>query len=52
MQPVPVFDETFFAPFRVDMSQEWEILYYLGQYDGDLMTGFCSGTLSIPVLPL
>jgi hypothetical protein len=51
MQPAPVFDETFFAPFRVDMSQEWEILYYLGQYDGDLMTGFCSGTLSIPLLP-
>jgi hypothetical protein len=52
MQPVPLFDASFFAPFQVDMTQEWELLYYLGQYDGDLMSGFCSGTISLPVKSL
>lgn len=52
MQPQPIFDASFFAPYQTDLTKEWEVLYYLGQYDGDLMSGFCSGTVSIPLLPL
>ncbi|WP_026952529.1 hypothetical protein [Algoriphagus mannitolivorans] len=53
MAPPPFVDPGFFAPYVIDMDKEWEILYYLGQYDGDLMAGWCSGTLDLPlkVLP-
>jgi hypothetical protein len=50
MSPKPFYNDSFLAPYRADMTKDWEILYYLGQYDGDLMVGFCSGTLSIPLL--
>lgn len=49
MNPTPVADAEFFAPYTLDTEKEWEILYYLGQYDGDLMAGWCSGTLDIPL---
>jgi len=49
MIPAPFADQNFFAPFVIDTEKEWEILYYLGQYDGDLMAGWCSGTLDIPL---
>jgi len=49
-QPVPFVDPSFFSPFTVDTNQDWEILYYLGGYDGDLMTGWCTGTLTLPTL--
>lgn len=49
MSPVPFVDQEFFAPYQIDTDKEWEILYYMGQYDGDLMTGYCSGTLDIPL---
>jgi hypothetical protein len=49
MSPVPFVDQAFFSPYQLDTEKEWEILYYMGQYDGDLMTGFCSGTLDIPL---
>jgi hypothetical protein len=49
MDPVPLVDVGFFAPYQIDSEKEWEILYYLGQYDGDLMAGWCSGTLDIPL---
>ncbi|GAA0877251.1 hypothetical protein GCM10009119_02190 [Algoriphagus jejuensis] len=49
MNPVPFMDMDFFSPVTTDLSKEWEIRYYLGQYDGDLMAGYCSGVLEIPV---
>ncbi|MBN7814665.1 hypothetical protein [Algoriphagus pacificus] len=49
MNPVPVADQEFFGPYQIDTEKEWKILYYLGQYDGDLMAGWCSGTLDIPL---
>jgi hypothetical protein len=49
MNPLPLADTEFFAPYQIDSEKEWEILYYLGQYDGDLMVGWCSGTLDIPL---
>ena len=49
MEPIPMADQEFFGPYVIDTEKEWEILYYLGQYDGDLMAGWCSGTLSIPI---
>lgn len=49
MTPAPIVDANFFAPYQIDTEKEWEILYYMGQYDGDLMTGYCSGTLDIPL---
>jgi hypothetical protein len=49
MNPLPLADAEFFVPYQIDSEKEWEILYYLGQYDGDLMVGWCSGTLDIPL---
>lgn len=49
MQPVPFVDPKIFAPLTVNTKDDWEILYYLGAYDGDLLAGWCSGTLSLPV---
>lgn len=49
MLPHPFVDQSFFEGYEVDAVQPWDLLYYLGGYDGDLMAGFCSGTLSIPV---
>ncbi|MDG1278900.1 MAG: hypothetical protein P8O16_16585 [Algoriphagus sp.] len=49
MIPVPMADQEFFGPYQIDTEKEWQILYYLGQYDGDLMAGWCSGTLDIPL---
>lgn len=49
MTPVPMADSEFFAPYTIDMEKDWNILYYLGQFDGDLMTGWCSGELKIPL---
>lgn len=57
MQPPIIADDSAFDPgdsldlggkLQIDRSVDWDALYYLGGYDGDLMTGFCSGTLSIP----
>lgn len=47
--PAPIADQEFFGNHIIDTEKDWEILYYLGQYDGDLMAGWCSGTLSIPL---
>ena len=49
MEPFPFAKQDFFSPLKVDTSKEWEILYYLGAFDGDLMAGWASGTLSLPV---
>ncbi len=49
MDPIPKVDAEFFSPHQIDMEKDWEILYYMGQYDGDLMAGWCSGTLDIPL---
>ncbi|EAZ82069.1 hypothetical protein [Algoriphagus machipongonensis] len=49
MEPTPIADQEYFGPYQIDTEKDWEILYYLGQYDGDLMAGWCSGTLSIPL---
>ncbi|WP_296701864.1 hypothetical protein [Algoriphagus sp.] len=49
MLPVPMVDQEFFGSLQIDTEKEWQILYYLGQYDGDLMAGWCSGTLDIPL---
>lgn len=32
----------------IDTKRDWDILYYIGAYDGDLMSGFIQGCLSIP----
>jgi hypothetical protein len=50
MVPNPVVDENFFGKLVPDITKDWPILYYLGQYDGDLMSGYCSGTLSVPLV--
>lgn len=50
MQPTPFTDNTAFAPYQIDNSKEWNILYYLGAYDGDLMSGWCTGKLELPLL--
>lgn len=49
MQPPPIVDQSFFGKYLVDTSEPWDTLYYLGAYDGDLMAGWCTGTLSLPV---
>lgn len=49
MLPIPMADQEFFGSYQIDTEKEWQILYYLGQYDGDLMAGWCSGTLDIPL---
>ena len=49
MIPVPMADQEFFGSYQIDTEKDWKILYYLGQYDGDLMAGWCSGTLEIPL---
>ncbi len=49
-QPAPMADAEFFDPLSIDTTRDWEILYYLGGYDGDLMTGWCTGVLTLPVL--
>jgi hypothetical protein len=49
MLPIPMADQDFFGSYQIDTEKEWQILYYLGQYDGDLMAGWCSGTLDIPL---
>ncbi len=49
-QPAPMVDPEFFRPLPVDLNSDWEILYYLGGYDGDLMTGWATGTLTLPIL--
>ena len=35
--------------FTIDVTKPWNVLYYLGAYDGDLMAGYAEGTLSVPV---
>ena len=53
--PAPVFDAdrvlsaNIFDKIAVNTEKPWEILYYLGAYDGDLMAGYAEGTLSVPV---
>jgi hypothetical protein len=49
MEPIPFVDKNFFAPFKIDEEKPWEMMYYLGAYDGDLMAGWCTGTLSLSV---
>ncbi len=49
MKPAPLLNAAYFAPYKVDMEKEWEIMYYLGAFDGDLLSGWCTGTLSLPV---
>jgi len=50
MQPIPFIDNSAFGPLEVDMNKPWDLLYYFGAYDGDLMAGYCTGTLSLPVV--
>lgn len=49
MNPPLMVDQAYFNPYVIDTDQEWEILYYLGGYDGDLMCGWCTGTLTLPL---
>ena len=51
MEPPTLVNTDFFKGLQVDVNNDWDILYYMGAYDGDLMCGWCSGTLSIPVTP-
>lgn len=54
MDPVPVVDSRAFDPgdlgaeLMIDIDQPWDAEYYIGAYDGDLMNGFISGTVSLP----
>lgn len=50
MNPVPEVDQAYFENLTIDKSKEWDMLYYLGGYDGDLMAGWCTGTLSLPLV--
>lgn len=50
MLPAPMVNQSYFGPYQVDVTKDWDILYYLGGYDGDLMSGWCTGTLSLPVI--
>lgn len=34
--------------FAIDTNKPWLATYYLGGYDGDLFTGYCSGSIRIP----
>ena len=49
MQPAPFVNTAYFDTLTLDSVTPWDILYYMGGYDGDLMAGWCTGTLSIPV---
>jgi hypothetical protein len=56
VEPLPIADSSAFDPedpdlgsnFRLVVDRDWEILYYLGAYDGDLMVGFADGCLTVP----
>jgi hypothetical protein len=54
MQPSIVADSAWLDPgglpgkLQIDTERDWDILYYIGAYDGDLMSGFIQGCLSIP----
>lgn len=55
MIPSPVVDESIFndessnLKISINLDQPWSVLYYLGAYDGDLMAGYSTGVLSVPV---
>jgi len=51
MGPQPYVNEPYFDSLAIDIETPWEILYYMGGYDGDLMAGWSTGTLSLPVKP-
>jgi hypothetical protein len=52
--PPLVVDDAAFDPgdprgrVHIDTERDWDILYYIGAYDGDLMSGFIQGCLSVP----
>lgn len=54
MQPPLIAQNAAFDPgdlggrVEIDTDTEWDILYYIGAYDGDLMSGFIQGCLSVP----
>lgn len=55
MQPPIIVDTTAFktsmGQVKIDTTKNWEVLYYLGAYDGDLMAGFMNGVITLPLLP-
>ena len=32
----------------IDKKEPWDITFYIGAYDGDLMSGFIDGTITLP----
>ncbi|MCT4622796.1 MAG: hypothetical protein N4A46_04170 [Schleiferiaceae bacterium] len=34
--------------YTIDTNRDWQIEYYLGAYDGDLMSGWSTGVLKLP----
>lgn len=36
---------------RVDTTHPWPVTFWFGSWDGDLLTGWMQGTLSVPFLP-
>ena len=36
---------------KVDTSNPWPVTFWFGSWDGDLLTGWMQGTLSVPFLP-
>lgn len=40
------------GPIHIRTDVPWDIQYYIGGFDGDLMTGLITGTLTLPYTPL
>ena len=36
---------------RVHVDQPWRVSYWFGSWDGDLLTGYMGGSLSMPFTP-
>ncbi|MBL9117281.1 MAG: hypothetical protein JNJ83_19900 [Verrucomicrobiaceae bacterium] len=37
-----------FAGYTIRTNEPWPVQYYIGAFDGDLMTGYITGTLTLP----
>lgn len=48
-EPKPYLNQSFFNDHVIDMGKEWHISYYMGAYDGDLLTGWSTGVITLPV---
>lgn len=49
MDPKPFVSLESFKSITIDTENDWDIMYYLGAFDGDLLAGWCSGVLFLPV---